>query len=120
MIRALLRRPALVLAALLVGIMFDVFAMGATVLPHTLAGVTPSGPADYRGFRPDRPHSLSVDPAGAYGAEWPWAAFFTRSVRSGTLPLWNPYQGLGQPQLANYVPALLFPVNWLTIVLPRA
>lgn len=118
--RHLFRRPALVLGALLLAIMFDVVAMGSTVLPHVLAGVMPDGPYGYRGFRPEQTHAITIDPAGAYEAEFAWAAFFVRSIRSGSLPFWNPYQGLGQPQLANYVPAILFPVNWLTLVLPPA
>ena len=118
--KALVRRPVLIILAIFVAILFDVFLMGSTALPLIMSGVTPNGPYGYAGPRPEQPFSISIDPAGAYDAEFAWAAYFTRSVRSGALPLWNPYQGLGQPQLANYVPGVINPINWLTLVLPPA
>jgi hypothetical protein len=109
------RRPVLFLTAALIALHVDVFFMGHTVLP-LMTGVTATGPYAYEGFRPDR--HVSIDPAGALDAEFTWAAYFVRTIRSGSFPFWNPYQGLGQPQLANYVSAVLYPVNWLNLVLP--
>ncbi|PYR74336.1 MAG: hypothetical protein DMF86_18525, partial [Acidobacteria bacterium] len=106
------------IVASLVALHADVFFMGHTVLPLMQPGITASGPYGYEGFRPDR--HVSIDPAGALDAEFTWAAYFVRTVRSGSFPFWNPYQGLGQPQLANYVSAVLYPVNWLNLVLPPA
>ena len=39
-------------------------------------------------------------------------------IRSGTLPLWNPYAGAGRPLLASQVHAPLFPLTWLAYMLP--
>ena len=48
----------------------------------------------------------------------PWMAQALRAVRGGELPLWNPYQGLGVPLLANMQSALLWPLNAAYLVLP--
>lgn len=41
-------------------------------------------------------------------------------VRSGSLPLWNPYVFGGMPLLAAAQGGVLFPLNWLYILLPTA
>ena len=120
MIARLLRKPILLILVALVAVQADVFLMGHTVLPLMLPGVTPGGPYEYTGPRPEMPFSISVDPAGAYDAEFAWNAYTIRSLRKGIVPLWNQYQGLGQPQFANYVSGVLYPVNWLAMVLPPA
>ena len=117
---AVCRRPLLLIIAALVAVQVDVFVLGATLLPLTLPGMTPAGPYGYSGTRLEQPHSTSIDPAGAYDAEFTWAAYLKRSIWSGSVPFWNPYQGLGQPHLANYVSGVLYPVNWLPLVLPPA
>lgn len=43
----------------------------------------------------------------------PWREFALNSVRSGVIPLWNPYLGAGAPLIANYQSALFYPPNWL-------
>lgn len=120
MIGRLLRRPILWVAAGLAAVMIDVLVMGSTIIPLELAGTTPLGPAGYGPHRLVLPTSTSSDPAGAYDAELAWLAYFVRSVHGGTLPLWNPHQGLGQPHLANYISSVLYPINWLTLALPPA
>lgn len=47
----------------------------------------------------------------------PWRAAALRILRSGHWPLWNPWLGMGSPLLANYQSALLYPPNWLLLVL---
>jgi len=41
-------------------------------------------------------------------------------VRSGHLPLWNPYCNAGMPLLGDGQTALLYPPNWLIFILPTA
>jgi hypothetical protein len=48
---------------------------------------------------------------------WGQCASFTRVVRAGAWPLWNPYQGFGQPLLANPGAQVLYPVTWLNLLL---
>jgi hypothetical protein len=44
---------------------------------------------------------------------YPFRAFLSRSVRAGTLPLWNPYMLSGAPFMANAQSALFYPPNLL-------
>ncbi len=43
----------------------------------------------------------------------PWKFLAFESLRAGTLPLWNPFNGMGAPLLANYQLAFFYPPNWL-------
>ncbi len=51
---------------------------------------------------------------------YPWREYAFDLIRSGQLPLWNPYNGGGAPLLANYQSALLYPPTWVGLVLPLA
>lgn len=48
----------------------------------------------------------------------PWLHFGLEELRAGRLPLWNPYNGGGQPLLANYQSSLLSPWNLPFLLLP--
>lgn len=41
----------------------------------------------------------------------PWLAFTWESIFSGEMPLWNPYNGMGAPLIANYQSAVFYPLN---------
>ena len=43
---------------------------------------------------------------------YPYRAFVSESMRSGTLPLWNPSLFMGAPPLANSQAAVLYPLHW--------
>ena len=47
-------------------------------------------------------------------------AFGFDELRQGNLPLWNPYLFAGMPFLGGFQSALLYPLNWLYLVLPLA
>ncbi|MBI5833586.1 MAG: hypothetical protein HZB16_14900 [Armatimonadetes bacterium] len=49
----------------------------------------------------------------ALGQYWPWRCLLTDGLRSGALPLWNPYQFDGYSFVANGQSALFYPLNWL-------
>jgi hypothetical protein len=49
--------------------------------------------------------------------EYPWGVFWQRCVRSGELPLWNPYILGGNPHLALGMPAVLNPLKALYLFL---
>lgn len=49
---------------------------------------------------------------------YPWQHLAFEALRSGHLPLWNPLLGNGTPLLANYQSAVLYPPNWLALLLP--
>jgi hypothetical protein len=87
--------PWLGLLALLVAAMFaDVLLPGARML------------GDARGDMPY--HSL------------PWRAFGFGELAKGNLALWNPYVFGGGPYFGGMQSALLYPPNWLFLVLPLA
>ncbi|NDJ85954.1 MAG: YfhO family protein [Chloroflexi bacterium] len=49
---------------------------------------------------------------------WRWLAF--EQISNGQMPYWNPYNGAGAPLMANYQAAIVYPPNWLYIILPTA
>ena len=49
---------------------------------------------------------------------YPWQQLAVETLRAGHLPLWNPLLGNGAPLLANYQSAVLYPPNWLALILP--
>ncbi len=46
----------------------------------------------------------------------PWFKFAKDSLKSGQIPLWNPYQGNGTPHIANMQSAFFYPLNWLVFL----
>ena len=50
----------------------------------------------------------------------PWLLLLKSQLRSGELPLWNPYSFLGQPFWSNGQSAPLFPLHLLFAALPTA
>ncbi len=47
----------------------------------------------------------------------PWRQFAFQTLRQGYLPLWNPLLGMGAPLMANYQTALLYPPNFLILLI---
>src|SRR5207237_9562940 len=50
----------------------------------------------------------------------PWRDFGFRELAKGNLALWNPYIFGGAPYFGAMQAALLYPPNWLFLVLPLA
>lgn len=48
---------------------------------------------------------------------YPWRQFAFSELRQGRLPFWNPYSGGGAPLLANYQSAILYPPNWVHLLI---
>ena len=49
-----------------------------------------------------------------------WRQFAADSLRSGHIPLWNPYTFSGEPFLGGFQSAVLYPPNLLFLILPLA
>jgi hypothetical protein len=49
---------------------------------------------------------------------YPLHIYSSEILRHGSLPLWNPYTGCGEPFLANIEGAVLYPPNLLYLLLP--
>ncbi|MHC1784814.1 MAG: YfhO family protein [Anaerolineaceae bacterium] len=47
----------------------------------------------------------------------PWKYLAFESLKQGNMPLWNPFNGMGAPLLANYQLAFFYPPNWLSYLL---
>lgn len=47
----------------------------------------------------------------------PWWTEAVRQLLEGQFPLWNMYNGMGAPLLANYQTAFFYPPNWFLIIL---
>jgi hypothetical protein len=58
---------------------------------------------------------LMYDSAGQF---YPWRKFAAETMKSGSIPLWNPYQFCGTPFVANSQSAALYPGNLLHYLLP--
>ena len=73
--------------------------------------------APWSAIAPDTPRA---NPALADVAQvfHPWTLYTAREIRSGHLPLWNPYAYTGVPFLSNPQTALFSPLTWLTWLLP--
>ena len=49
---------------------------------------------------------------------YPLRVFAFGEMQRGHLPLWNPYVMGGVPAYGNSLYALLYPINWLHLILP--
>lgn len=48
----------------------------------------------------------------------PYCRYIGERLAAGQIPLWNPYPGCGQSQVAIASPGLMFPLNWIFAVAP--
>jgi hypothetical protein len=48
----------------------------------------------------------------------PWREFGFKQIGQGVFPLWNPHLYSGAPYFGGFQSALLYPLNWLHLVLP--
>ncbi|PKO07546.1 MAG: hypothetical protein CVU41_02300 [Chloroflexi bacterium HGW-Chloroflexi-3] len=46
----------------------------------------------------------------------PWYQFFFDTLINGDFPLWNPYNGMGVPFIANHQSAVFYPLNWVLLI----
>src|SRR5262245_56031171 len=95
-----------------------VFFGNRTLLPITSS---PSiGPIAHGYEGPLPSWTTTVDPWGSFNIGYAYDAYVTWALGKGILPFWNPYQGLGQPFLANDLSMILYPPRWLHLLLPPA
>ena len=89
---------------------------GDVFLPATLLGSF--SPWKQTGLYPVLPpwNPLRWDGIGQF---YPWRHFAAESIRSGVIPLWNPYQFGGTPFVANSQSAVLYPGNILFALIPE-
>jgi hypothetical protein len=114
-------RPLALLLLVIACANSPVFFLGRSLVPM-LTGAAPGvlGDPPYK-YRGPTPSTLTTfDPAGAFNTVFAFDAYADRALKDGSLPFWNPYQGLGQPLLANGQSAVFYPLSWLHLFLPTA
>ena len=102
-----------VLLLLILALHASVFTRGALVTPAGMhfaqwpwrAG---AGEALGRGAMLEENPTLSDQLFQVY----PWQLHITRSLASGSVPLWNPYSYCGVPFVANAQSAVFYPLHW--------
>jgi hypothetical protein len=96
--------PLLVLFALNLLFWIRVLVTGHVLLPgEFLRGFAP--------FGSDPQAQWNILQWDALGQYYPWRHFAAQQLRSGGIPLWNPYQFAGTPFVANGQSAVFYPLN---------
>lgn len=108
--------PLVVIAAISVGFLWRSTLGGKVLLPADLLLVM----EPWKHYRYQFPefHRVSnpmLDPVQAF---YPWRKYAGESLRSGTVPLWNPYELCGTPFVANDQSAVFYPETWLHALMP--
>jgi hypothetical protein len=108
---------AALLAVLLAVFFGQALFAGRKLVPADIAYTDPvymtHAPAEFA-----TPHNvLLYDQAYQF---YPWRLYATQALRQGTVPLWNPYIYCGAPFMAEDQPAVLYPLNILSYILPPA
>jgi hypothetical protein len=91
-----------------------VFA-GKVPLPADLLSYFPAWEGSDPPTTPPQPHA---DEGDLLTLMYPWRAYLAETLRSGSLPYWNPHIMVGSPFLANPISAVFYPPNWLFAILP--
>jgi hypothetical protein len=103
----------LLLPTLILIFFYDIFFLGKTLSTASfLPGTTPHGPYGFSGYRPALP--FSFDTGGDAWVNEPDPYIIKRMLNEGSLPAWNPHEGLGLPLIANTNNEVFNPVKtWL-------
>ncbi len=105
----------LILLAVLVVFFGRALAPGKVLAPADYLFTTPY----YESHAPEeleRPYNTKLfDQAFQF---LPWRYFAWKTMRSGSLPLWNPHSYCGTPFMATMQSAVLYPINLITLALP--
>jgi hypothetical protein len=108
------RGPLLVLA-LLVGVFFwRLVLLGQVLVPADLLGVH----FPWQAYNPPGFRVTNLYASDVIDSQVPARAVAVDLLRSGQLPLWDPYTSAGRPLGTMPVYALSFPLNFLLVLLP--
>lgn len=103
--------------------LFIIFVWLVFAAPYLLFGKTPF-PSAYQVnfFAPWGSYSEFASPykngaiPDVIGQIYPWKKFTIETLKTGQIPLWNPYSFSGTPHLANYQSAVFAPINILFFI----
>jgi hypothetical protein len=110
------------IAAALLGVVVvlvygDVVFMGYTLSPTLWSLSVLIPPFGYHGRWGAPFFPTVVDPLATGGQNWPVYVLIGKMIRSGQVPLWNPYQGTGAPLAADESWSTYFPFDLLYVFL---
>lgn len=107
--------PPLIFLLLAAAFLWRSLFAGEVFLPAAL--LAHAAPWKGTALFPDPPiwNPLRWDGIGQF---YPWRHFAAETLRSGVLPLWNPYQFCGTPFAANSQSAVYYPGNLLFALIP--
>jgi len=101
------------LFVLLICLFFYPVVLGERTLFPIFPGVLLDGPYGYQG---EKPQNVS-DPTAFLWTEIPGTIFASRAIKSGQIPLWNPYVGGGTSLSANLMVGVYNPFKAFLLVL---
>ena len=102
--------PLFLLPLLIILFFNDVLFSGKTLSESSmLPGTTPTGPYRFSGYRPEKPFSFDI--AGNAWVNEPNPYIIKKILTKGSLPTWNPNEGLGTPLIANLNTEVLNPLK---------
>ncbi len=100
---------------LLLCILFKPVIFENRTLFPILPGVTPDGPYGYSG----EGAFTVIDPCSFIWVEVPLTITASEMIKSGVLPLWNPYIGCGVPLAANLMSGIYNPLRFFLLLFPQ-
>ena len=103
-----------ILGAVIVLVYGDVVFLGYTLSPAVYAFAVLTPPFGYHGRW--LLYGIEMDPVAAGQQNWPVYVLIGKMLRSGQLPLWNPYQGTGVPLAADPTWSTYFPFDLLYVI----
>jgi hypothetical protein len=108
--------PLLVIAALALGMMWRVTLAGRVMAPADLLLLME--PWKHHAGQFPEFHQAYNPILDAIQQFYPWRQYAGQSLRSGLVPLWNPYELCGNPFVGNNQSAVFYPETWLHALMP--
>jgi hypothetical protein len=108
-------RAIFILFLLLNIFFFDVIYLNRTLSSLQVPGVMGNGPYPHSG---KYTHRAFIDPGGSTWSPRPHTILASRPYHEGHLPLWNPFQGIGQPLAGNMDSNALNPLRIFLYLTP--
>jgi len=105
---------AIAVLAILAGVNYFPVLLGKIPFPRDMVLQFPA----WAGFARSEGWQQYADIGDLATQFYPFRAIASRSIREGTLPLWNPYFQAGAPFQADSQSSLFYPLNFFYYVLP--
>ena len=104
-----------ILSIFIIIFFFDVIFLNKTLTSLQVPGVMNDGPY---GYNKRFTHRALIDPGGSTWSPRPQSILTSTIYKSCDVPLWNPYQGIGQPLAANMDSNAFNPLRFILHINP--